>query len=479
MAENRIALGEWLPDQPGLAGALTEAKNIIPMGVGYGPFSSEVDLSANASQNLLTVYSGKFSSTNTLFGAGSTKLFRFDSSDASMDDVSKLVTGSPTNYTITTRWKFTQFGRVVIAANGQDKLQGWTLGSSANFADLSADAPTSAYVTVVRDFVVGARTATNPNRVQWSDINDETDWVSGVASQSDYQDIADGGDIQGITGGEFGLVFLERSVVRMSYIGSPLFFQFDTISKNLGCLEPNSVVQYGAISYFLSDDGFYACDGQNIVPIGTEKIDRYFFENANPNLFDKMSAAIDPINSLVIWSYENTFGGKSLLIYNWQMKRWTNGATTSDYIATAASATITLEGLDAYGNMDTLTTSLDSRLWAGGKILLAGVKGAKIVSYTGQPMIGYVDTGDFQAGAKSMVNLARPQVDNGSADVSVSSRFRLDENVVFSTPATASSENRVSLRSLGCYHRLRIIPTGNQWKHLVAVDVTTIPAGAR
>jgi len=89
MAESRIELKEWMPDQPGLSGALTEAKNIIPMAIGYGPFSSEVDLSAAASENLLTVYSGKFSGVTTLFGAGATKLYKFNSGTTAMDDVSR------------------------------------------------------------------------------------------------------------------------------------------------------------------------------------------------------------------------------------------------------------------------------------------------------------------------------------------------------------------------------------------------------
>jgi len=150
MAEKRIVLGEWLPDQPGLSGALTEAKNVVPMGIGYGPFSSEVALSDDAAQNLLTTFTGKFSGATVLFGAGATKLYRFDSTDGSMDDVSKLVTGVPTSYTNTSLWKFTQFGNVIIAANGQDKLQAWSTGSSANFADLAAAAPTASFVTVVR-----------------------------------------------------------------------------------------------------------------------------------------------------------------------------------------------------------------------------------------------------------------------------------------------------------------------------------------
>lgn len=475
MAESRINLGEWMPDQPGLAGALTEAKNVIPMGIGYGPFTSEVNLSQDASQNILTVFAGKFAGTTTLFGAGATKIFKFDSADATMDDVSRVASA----YTSTDRWSYTQFGRVIIAANGTNVLQGWTLNSSANFADLSASAPAAAFVTVVRDFVVAARTAANANRVLWSDINDETDWVSGTTSQSDYQDIPDGGDIQGVRGGEFGLVFLERAIVRMSYVGAPLFFQFDTISRNLGCYESRSIVQYGPTSYFLSDDGFYACDGQNIIPIGAEKVDRFFFADANPSLINQMSSAIDPINSLVIWCYTNVFGSKSLLVYNWQTKKWTHADTSADYIATAASATITLEGLDAYGTMDSLSTSLDSRLWAGGKVLLAGADGAKIITYTGQPKTADIQTGDFQAGPQSIVKLARPQVDNGSAEVAVFSRSRLDTEVVFGATTAASTENRVSLRSTGSYHRLKLVPTGASWTHAVAIDVDITPIGTR
>jgi len=479
MAENRIVLGEWLPDQPGLSGALTEAKNVVPTAIGYSPFSSEVILSDPASQNLLTTFTGKFSGTTALFAGGSTRLYKFDSTNAALVDVSKLVMGSPDDYTDTTLWKFTQFGGVIIAANGLDKLQAWDTSSSTNFDDLSADAPEASFVTVVRDFVVAAKDTTNPNRVYWSDLNDETNWTSGATSQADFQDLPDGGDIQGITGGEFGLILSERAITRMSYIGSPFFFQFDTISRTLGCYEPRSVVQYGNITYFLSDDGFYACDGQNLIPIGTEKVDRFFFSDANPSLFGQMSAAIDPINTLVIWSYTNTFGGKSLIVYNWQIKRWSRATTTAGFIATAASATVTLEGLDAYGTLDDLTSSLDSRLWSGGKILLAGVDGTRIVTYTGSPMEAEIRTGDFEAGPQSIVKLARPQVDNGSAGVAAFSRMRLDSEVLFGDVTPATDENRVSLRSLGRYHRLKIVPSGAQWKHLVAVDVDVTPVGSR
>lgn len=471
--EQRVTFGEWLPDQPGLVGALQTANNVVAQSVGYGPFPSMVDYSQAASENLNAVFTGKFGATSNIFAGGASKLFKFDTTDLSMDDVSKV--GGYTG----TRWRFTQFGDVVIAANGAEKLQAWVIGSSTLFADLAAAAPVASFVTVVRDFVVGANISSYPSRVQWSDINDETDWTSGPTSQSDYQDIPDGGNIRGITGGEFGLVLLEQAIVRMSYIGAPLFFQFDTISRTLGCYEAGSIAQYGPITFFLSDDGFYQCDGQNIKPIGAEKVDRWFFEDADPANITKMSAAIDPIRKIVAWCYPNTRAGKTILIYNWQVQKWTYADTTADYIASAGTASVTLEGLDTYSaSIDALDISLDSRIWVGGKFIFAGTSGAKVVTFTGDPSSAVLETGDFAAGVNSIVRLARPQVDNGSATVAVASRDLLSDTVSFGTASAADSDNRVSLRSFGKYHRLRVVPTGN-WTTVVGVDVDTIQSGRR
>jgi hypothetical protein len=182
----KLDMAEWLPDRPGVVGALTEAQNVYPVAAGYAPFPSAVILSDAASEELITCFAGKISGSTTLFAGGATKLFKYDSADRDLDDVSKMG-----GYTAS-GWDFTQFGDVVIAANGTDKLQGWTLGTSTAFADLDAAAPTAKFVTVVRDFVVAANDSTNRNKVYWSDINDETDWTPGAASQSDFQIIADG-----------------------------------------------------------------------------------------------------------------------------------------------------------------------------------------------------------------------------------------------------------------------------------------------
>lgn len=475
MATQRVQFGDWIPDQPTIAGGMTDVNNVIPQAVGYGAISSAVDLSNDAGENLNASFAGKFNTTTQLFAGGDTKLFLYDSATQDLNNVSKSG-----NYVGAGRWKFAQFGNVVLAVNNANKVQSWTVGTSSNFADVDANAPVAKYIAVVRDFVVTANldSGTNPNKVQWSDINDETTWVSGTTSQADYQIIPEG-NITGITGGEFGLIFSERAVSRMSYVGSPLFFQFDTISRGLGCIAEGSVAQYGNISYFLSDDGFYSCDGNAVRGIGTEKIDRYFFKNADLSKIDTMSSAVDPIKNIVAWNYPNNSGGRSLIIYNWQLDKWSKSDTTTvDYISSLATSGVTLEGLDTYGTIDSLTTSLDSREWVGGKLLFGGVSGEKIVTFTGSNMTATLTTGDLEVGFNSCANLVRPQVQDGSSTVKIASRKELDDIITFGASVTTSSEGRAGVRSFGRYHRVQVTPTGN-WTHAIGVDVDIVQRGLR
>lgn len=382
------------------------------------------------------------------------------------------------------RWRFTQFGNVLIAANGGNRLQGYNVNSSTNFSDLAADAPQARYVTVVRDFVVSGyinESTIRANRVQWSALGDESSWTNSATTQADYQDIPDGGAVVGVTGGEFGLVFMDRSIHRMSYVGSPLVFQFDNISRNQGCYEANSIIQYGGTSFFLSDDGFYACDGQQVIPIGNEKVNRYFFSDVDEGLLSLMSAAVDPARKLVIWAYasQESATPDKLLIFNYQVGKWSAGTTDASRVATSSTPSFTLEGLDVFGDLEEIESSFDSRIWLGGKMQFAGTKLAKVITFSGANNTAYIETGDIEVpGSTSSITMAKPIVDNGSGNVALLSRRLLDEPTEFGAQAVADAENRVSIRGVGRYHRLQLTPTGN-WKTTVGVDIELNGLGSR
>lgn len=481
MATTKLVFGEWMPDQPSISGALVDAKNVVSQAIGYGPFPTAATFSAAASENLTTLVAGKTPSNATkLFAAGSTKIFDVSGVGA-LTNVSK--TGGYTPNASGDRFRFTQFGNAIIGTNNSDPIQVFTLGTSTAFADLSGSAPKCKFLTVVRDFVVTALTTESstvyPARVRWSGINDETTWGSSQVTQADFQDIPDGGQIVGIRGGEFGLVLMEKGISRMSYIGTPFIFQFDNISRGKGCIAAGSIAQVQGVTFFLSDDGFYSCDGQQVTAIGSEKVDRWFFANADESGFDSMSAAIDPVRKLVIWNFKTTFAQRKLVIYNFRTQKWTYGDAGTDFISDASTSATTLEGLDSISNsIDALTVSLDSILYMGGKYFLGGTSGAYVVTYNGSNATANIVTGDLNAGGRSVVTLARPLIDGGSATVSVASRTLLSEQPIFGTAVAADSDNRVSLRGNGNYHQFQVVPTGT-WKTAVGIDVEFQGQGVR
>ena len=551
--KQRIAFGEWTPDQPGIIGGVTEAVNCYPVANGYAPLRN-IEAYPNddtqASEVLLTVFAGKFGGQNNLFAASATKLYKFDSTNNTFNDVSK--SGGYTS----TAWDITQFGPVMIAANGNAKLQAYNLSSSSLFADLSADAPTAKFVTVVRDFVVAASIAGAESTVYWSDINNETNWTASSSSQADNQLLPDGGDITGLAGGEYGLVFLERAIYRMTYSGSPFFFQFDAISRSLGCIANGSIAQLAEQTYFLADDGFYVCNGQTVTPIGAEKVNRWFFENvAIDKISTEMSATIDPVRSLVIWVMPIPTG-KQLLIYNVKLNKWSYSTIDVNSIAYVVTSSATLEQLDkisitpgtntrsatytqsgttitvtstahglesnafvyfdatsggatdgmyqitktgvdtftvtsassatistsnctlSFPSIDNLATSFDDRSYAGGKYFLAAVSGQKVYGFTGDYVSAYISSQDLDVG-RSLVTLAKPIVDGGSGNVAISSRVLIEDTPVFGAYSSPDSINRVSLRSNGNYHRLKVQPIGDNWKTIVGVDVDIMTTGER
>lgn len=473
MAKQRILFGEWLPDQPGVTGALTDAVNCYPVTNGYAPILTEEEYSDAADDDLLTCFAGKTAGIVSLFGASSSNLYKFAPGTRAMEPLTTA------GYTNIEYWDTVQYGDKMIMANGDSKLQSFTLNSSTYAGDLSADAPEAKYVTVVKDFVVAANVTGEENKVYWSDINDETDWTPGLASQSDFQVMPDGGDITGLAGGEFGLVFMERAIYRMTYAGSPYFFQFDAINRTLGCISAGSIINFAGLTYFLADDGFYVCDGQTTKGIGTEKIDRWFFDNANlANIKLGMSSAVDTEKRLIVWLFPAQNGDNLLLIYNISLNKWSYAETTADSVSFALTPSVTLEGLDAFStSIDSLGISLDDRQWVGGLLLLSATRGPNIVTFSGQYKQAALTSGDIDVG-HSVITLGRPVIDNGSGSIQVASRELLSNAITFGDASVANSEGRCGLRSAGRYHRVKTNPSGN-WRTAVAVEVDISGQGTR
>lgn len=480
-----LEFGEWLPDLPEFQNpGATEARNVYPALKSYRPIGGLEDISSNAlSGRCLGAAAFKTKDGDVyVFAGDESKLYTLVG-DAWAD----ASNAGGYNIGVDQRWRFEQFGNYIIATNGYSAPQKFDVTGGGKFEDLGGAPPTFKYLAVVRDFLVTGVVQGQGDVVRWPGINNPEFWTVGQ-NQADFQVLPSGGPITGVFGGEYGLIFQEKKITRMTYVGVPAIFQFDVIEENHGCWEPNSAAQYGKWVFYLSHNGFYFCDGTMAQPIGDQKVDRYFWNDADQQYLFNMTAAIDPINKLVVWAYagQGHSNGQpnKLLIYNWSIQRWSRAEVAVEYLMTAMSPGYTLEDLDDVNeSLDDLPFSLDSNAWKGGKLLLGAVGTShRLQGFTGANLAATIETleGEPVPGTRTRVRFTMPMVNATSATVQLGHRCRLADSVTWDAAVAVDARGRAATRAYDRYFRARVnIPASATWSHAQGVDFITFPGGGR
>lgn len=350
-----LAFPEWKPDLADYQAANTQTVlNVLPRGDGYGPFPSLTALSASLGAQCR----GAFVAQNTdgsvtVFAATSTDLYKMDNTLFTWTKVS-LGGGPYSGISSSDQWRFVQFNSLIIAVQANVPPQVWVLGSSTAFANLAGSPPQARYIDVVGRFVVLSGLLSNPQRIQWSglnDINGASSWTPGTNS-SDFQDLPDGGFVRGVAGGENGVIFQDTAIRRMFYVpGSPVIFQIERISQDKGLYGPYSLVRAGNIIFFYTGQGFYRLDPGGLpMPIGRERVDRTFATDLDTSNLQMFIGAADPRGSRIFWAYKSANGTTNqfdkLLCYDWVLDRFTPIKIAGEYLVPMSQPGLTLEGLD-------------------------------------------------------------------------------------------------------------------------------------
>ncbi len=439
MPRAQIPFTEWLPDQLGPKQGLAVADNVIPVANGYAPFPQFVADGASALPGY-PLGAGAFRTgdglTHILAGTA-TNLYRFRASGWQS-------IGSGFNASDSNPWTFEQFGDRIIATNGVD-LPVYFTPDAPTVTTVLPNAPRMRLLTVVLDFLVGGIVDGNVMQVQWSGINNSEQWTFGVG-QSDINIAATGGAITGITGGEYGLVLQEERITRMRYVGGNFIFQFDPLTREIGCLHPRSVAQLGRLTFFLSARGFMVCDGSTVTPIGDEKVDRTFLAAMNRGRLGKMSVAVDPVRKLVAWTVPAD-EPNVWFVYNWTLQRWTRVTQAARLLFSTRQRGATLGEDLAPLPDDTLLGSglpFGDATFSGGAPFIAGFNASNQVgAFTGTPMAAKLGAAPvtLAGGREARIRRARPVGDVSSG---VTVRIEAERRLGDAPTATTWSDLRAS-----------------------------------
>ena len=480
-----IQYGAWRPDMaPLMSPALVEASNVLRIAGAYAPFPAHSPITGTA---LPEAAKGFFPTilpdgSPVIYGATRSKVYQIKNGTISLAyDASPLVAS---------RWWFAQLGGKLCA--GCDGLApiGGELGGA--LTPLGGSPPAAAVGAVVnRDYLVLGNLKNDgvdgdvANRVRWSGILNPDTWGTNVGTGADFEDmLEEGGPVVQITGRSVGTVWQRRAITRMQYTGNPsTVFAFTTVETGRGPVSAGAVCDVGAVSYYRADDGFFAWDGTQSYPIGTDRVDAWFAANADPAKFDLMRSGYDPVHRCVMWAFTETgqSANSAVLSYSLADQEFTLIRLAMQDIAASATLPATLESMPT---PDTATISWDDAVYAGKRPVLAGIDATGTYgTFTGANLASTIVTGDFQAapGQRTFVAGVRPLIDAAGVTVAVGEREQATKDAVVWNPATALGvDGSCPQRFDGRYLRYKqLTVAGEAWTRSTGLEVDAQGSGGR
>lgn len=497
---DRITLefGPWEPDAALLGGTQAmEARNVIPAKRGYRSLNGlQATIQTPLAEPVLAVYVGHELNGTMLTEAATTSgiyEYAYASDHWEWQQKHSGVAVSDD------RW-FAQYGDALYALYGNALLK--QAGAGQNYVPITTaegfayDAPTGELLAVIRDFLVLGRAGGVQNCIRWSGIDRPDEWPTPGTNaaqyiQSDQQVFPEGGRVMaivGAVGGTDGLVFMERSIQRMTYVGTPYIFQFDPVDKTYGTIASRSPVNFGTACAFLAEDGWRLTDGAGVRNIGAERVDEWFFSQCDSERLHEVRGLHDPQNRLAVWSFPTAAAPAGvhdrLLIYSYLLDKWSYATAETEALFREFSRGMTLEELDGLpefmtpDGLDVDAPSLDSPAFKSGSRMLGAVTTEhKLGTFVGPTLEALIDTSE-SGGERMMLHGLRPLVDSkprndGSTTVKAMPiyRYRQQGNRL---PGIYSGQMRdgVCYQHISCvYCAARVnVPAGTDWQHAVAVE---------
>lgn len=494
-AAKTVPLADWRPDGPRL-GAPRLVRNVIPGDGAYRPFpdfvalDSGTDTITEAWREVFVAYAGD--GAVDVIAATDAAIYRWNG-DAFTSVLGSLTDGE---------WRFAQYGDEIVATNPTHGFQYAEIGGT-----FTADGAWPAARFIARidvgntSFVAVAHLAGEPNAIRWGELG-----TRAAGTIGDQRTLADKralsrefGAITALKGGQFPVIFQERAITTMRFIGGTFVFELQRLEEELGCAASRSIQSYGSAVYFVSQEGPAVFDGQRARLLGEDRQGsrwrRWFQEQIAANIMGPIHSAIDKLNKVILWYWVADDGTAQGLIYNFGEDRaaeWRPGVayplvcTLPRSIAETNVLTTTTIGSYDGDALQTRVSAITDRARVQENLTVIGSisAGEKLGAFRGAPLEAMVETAEFTADPprggsvpRSRISAARLIGDMPPRDVYVTLSSRLDgPGDTLRTPeggeVQAHERGHMPAVSLeGMTHKAGFrIPAGAGWEHIQAAQ---------
>lgn len=435
------------------------ANGVLPKPQGFGPAQQLVTAATAtalpaAPRGAITCL--KRDGTTVVFGLTATALYQLSAT------YTFTLVANGYNCTSGDDWSAVQFGNFLLYTNTTDGLWAYNIelgGAPAAITAAGVPREIEIIANMVFAFDCKDTAGTRNNRlIRNSDFNDHTDWSGGAA---DYQPLETGGALLGGFNLRNGAAVIVQEkamrVLQFGNAGGGALYSLQDVSLERGTVGRKSCVAFDGVLYGISTNGFFRFTLQSgLEYIGAGMIDEWFLSRVSLANRSKIQGAIDPARKVVLWRYPSdgdpsaTVTG-NLLGYSWGFPNnpWFTWSANLAYLSRVATAGYTLEELDAFGTVDSITISWDDRFWQGGQQVFAAFdSNLKYATFSGASQAATLTTTTQNSPVTTLIGWATG-IDDAGGTLEIGVADALSDALVFKTPAAKVSAGRFPLRARG------------------------------
>ena len=446
-----------------------------------------------------------YAGSNTLVIGTLQKLYRFDGTN--MTNVTK--TSDATNYSNAPRWQSEQLGTAMMFNNGAQAPQ-YMLPNVSRFSDLPAW-PSGVITDCIKPYksfliMAGYEQGSNkyPYTVRWSDAYDPTSVPTdyNIASTTNLagENVLSGNNgalVDQLTLNNTQIIYAERGVFAMDFVGAPFVFNFREVFSDDGIINRGAVASFFNKHLVVGHNDIYVHDGNQKQSIVDKRVRKTFFND----VADTRSVYCQTVNdrSEVMICYADADAADSqtanrALVYN-----WAQDAFTFMDLPNVRAMTVS-EQLDPDGGWDDVAGSWgeSSNYWSNSsqttqanslKIFGAGYSASKVFELnnshgsSGSALTSYVEATKIDldtvlnkaTNTIKQINGIMPQIEGqGLLTISVGISDSPQDGVAWQTATqyNIETDHKIDVRSSGRYFALRIeSQSSSDYWRLTGLDI--------
>ncbi len=272
-------------------------------------------------------------------------------------------------------------------------------------------------------------TGYSPYSFRWSGFNQPDEWAVSELTQANIAEVdtPELGTITAIVGGPSPMIFQERGITRIRYVGPPKIWAQRLISASQGVNYAQAVVEVGRRVYFINQNGVFMTDGNSVQEISTGQVSNWVRGVIQSRLiFTYGSYRAD--TKLIIWGIAADAGPSYSVSLVYNLETGAFSTISGDYYGTARGEN---------WQFDSLPVSV---------VPQAGdVSNSKLTVLDGTTLEATMTTGHLASkGKRTFVDGVEPIYEGSGATVALSAKERIRDAASFSAYASEEAATGIA-----------------------------------